>query len=312
MNNSLAIVFPGQGSQSVGMLASLAAKNPIVEQIFSQASEHLGYDVWSLVQEGPKEKLNQTEYTQPALLAADYAVWSCWRDAGGELPAMMAGHSLGEYAALVCAGSLTFGDALRLVAARGRFMQQAVAEGVGSMAAIIGLDQEQVTRICVQAAQGQIVAPANLNSPEQIVIAGHAIAVDRAVEIAKQQGAKLATLIPVSVPSHCPLMQEAADQLKQTMDGIAIRPPTIKILHNIDANFHQSPEEISEALILQLTNPVRWVEIIKKMHELGIRSCYECGPGRVLTNLNKRITPQMQNESISLTKKIDELFSRVK
>lgn len=286
---NFAIIFPGQGSQSIGMLYDLAQEKPTIKKSFDQASNVLGYDLWELVQAGPKEKLDQTQFTQPALLAADIAIFECWKELGGPLPTMMAGHSLGEYAALVAANALNFEDAIKLVANRGRYMQEAVAEGEGAMAAIIGLDEQQVESLCQEAAKGEIISPANYNSQGQIVIAGQANAVNRAIALAKDKGAKIAKLIPVSVPSHCALMKAAAERLAVDLAQVNIVKPEIAVIHNHDVSVHHSPQEIRDALVTQLVSPVRWVETIQFMFNRGINLWLECGPGKVLAGLNKRI-----------------------
>ncbi len=288
-----AFVFPGQGSQAVGMLAELAAAFDTVEDTFAQASEVLGYDLWQLVQQGPAEELNATHKTQPAMLAAGVAVWRVWRGAGGGTPALMAGHSLGEYTALVCAGALDFADAVALVAERGRFMQQAVPPGEGAMAAILGLDDEQVAAVCDRAADGEVLEPVNFNSPGQVVIAGQATAVARAVEAAKAAGAKRALVLPVSVPSHCALMKPAAERLAERLTGVNIAAPSIPVLHNADVAAYSDPEQIRDALVRQLHSPVRWVETIRAMAAQGVAAVTECGPGKVLAGLNKRIERKM-------------------
>ncbi len=290
MAKKYAILFPGQGSQSLGMLSELSASESKVKVIFDRASKILGYDLWQLTQAGPLEKLNQTEFTQPALLAADIAVWECWCAKSATTPQVAAGHSLGEYAALVCANALSFEDAIELVAKRGRYMQEAVAKGTGAMAAIIGLENDKINQLCEQAAQGEVLGPANFNSKGQTVVAGHLAAVERAVTQAKTLGAKLAKLIPVSVPSHCQLMQSAADRLQQDLKNISIQTPEIAVLHNYDVKQHSNPEEIREALVRQLTQPVRWVDTIETLIQTGIHQALECGPGKVLTGLNKRIS----------------------
>ncbi len=295
MAEKLAVVFPGQGSQSVGMLATAAEQYPIIRKTFTQASDVLGYDVWELVSQGPAEKLNQTEYTQPALMAADVAWWSLWCEQNDERPVVLAGHSLGEFVALVCAGSINFETAVQLVADRGRFMQAAVAAGEGAMAAIIGLTDDQVRAVCdqVRAVCDQVdgtVSPANFNSKGQVVIAGQHAAVVQAVDIAKADGAKLAKLIPVSVPSHCALMQPAADQLAESLVAIDIKAPAIPVIQNVDAQIHDDPATIRQCLVDQLTQPVRWVQTIEAMQSQGITNIVECGPGKVLAGLIKRIT----------------------
>lgn len=290
---SLAFVFPGQGSQSVGMLADMAEVHPQVKQTFGSASEVLGYDLWKLVQEGPADELNQTHITQPAMLSAGVAVWRIWQEKGGAAPAIMAGHSLGEYSALVCAGSMTFEDAVGVVADRGRFMQQAVPAGEGAMAAILGLEDEKVVELCAKAAEGEVVSAVNFNSPGQVVVAGSSNAVQRAVELAKENGAKRALLLPVSVPSHCALMRPAAEQLSARLKDITISAPTIPVLNNVDVTASSDPDAIRDALARQLYSPVRWVETIQKMASEGVDNLVECGPGKVLVGLNKRIDRNM-------------------
>jgi [acyl-carrier-protein] S-malonyltransferase len=289
----LAMVFPGQGSQSVGMLAELAATFPVVRQTFSEASAVLGYDLWERVQQGPAELLNQTACTQPAMLTAGVATWRCWHSRSELAPALMAGHSLGEYSALVCAGALDFAAAVHLVAKRGAYMQDAVPEGSGAMAAILGLDDDQIIAICERAAAGDVVSAVNFNSPGQVVIAGDAGAVQRAVELARQAGAKRALPLPVSVPSHCALMRPAADRFAQDIASVAIQTPRIPVLHNVDVAAHQNPEAIRDALVRQLYNPVRWVETVRAMHASGTTTVLEMGPGKVLAGLNKRIEKSM-------------------
>jgi [acyl-carrier-protein] S-malonyltransferase len=293
MSMSIAFVFPGQGSQSVGMLATLADRFPQVQETFAQASEALGYDLWRLVQEGPEAELNQTHITQPAMLASGVAVWRVWQAQGGPRPALMAGHSLGEYTALVAAGSLQLNDAVTLVAERGRFMQEAVPAGVGAMAAILGLDDDQVVAICTQAAQDQVVAAVNFNSPGQVVAAGHAEAVARAVELAKAAGAKRALVLPVSVPSHCSLMAPAAGRLAERLAAVEVATPAIPVINNVDVKAETDPAAIRDALRRQLFMPVRWVETITAMGAQGVEHLVECGPGKVLVGLNKRINKGM-------------------
>jgi len=271
------------------MLSDLAAAYPQVGETFAQASEVLGYDLWKLVQDGPAEALNQTDRTQPAMLAAGVAVWRCWQSRAGLQPAVMAGHSLGEYTALVCAGALEFSDAIGLVAERGRCMQTAVPAGVGAMAAILGLDDAQVADVCVRAADADIVTPVNYNSPGQVVIAGHAAAVQRAVALAKQAGAKRAVELPVSVPSHCALMQPAAEQFAARLNASAIIPPQVAVIQNVDAAMHDQPEAIRENLARQLYSPVQWVQTVQAMGGQGISRIVEAGPGKVLAGLCKRI-----------------------
>lgn len=292
----IALLFPGQGSQSVGMLSELAARHALVKDIFSQASTVLQYDLWELTQQGPADTLDQTEFTQPALLAADVAVYACWKLSTDRVPRFFAGHSLGEYAALVCADAITLADAISLVAARGKFMQEAVAPGKGAMAAIVGLEDSAVETICHTIAG--IVSPANYNSVGQIVIAGETQAVEKAIALAQEKGAKIAKKIPVSVPSHCALMQSAADKMSEKLKSIEIKLPKIPVIQNADVNIFQSPESIRDALIRQLISPVRWVETIQYMISQGVTTFVECGPGRVLAGLNKRISKEIVTESV--------------
>ncbi|RDH84380.1 MAG: [acyl-carrier-protein] S-malonyltransferase [endosymbiont of Escarpia spicata] len=291
-DTAFSIVFPGQGSQSVGMLKALADDFSLVGDTFTEASDALGFDLWKLVLEGPKETLNQTQNTQPAMLAAGVAVWRVWRvwqAQGGTAPSVMAGHSLGEYSALVCAGALGFSDAVSLVAKRGMFMQEAVPEGTGAMAAILGLDDDKVRDVCAAAAESQVVEAVNFNSPGQVVIAGSKAAVDRACGLAKEAGAKRALPLPVSVPSHCALMKPAAERLAEQLQDIAIEMPSIPVLHNVDVAVAADTGAIRARLAEQLHNPVRWVETIQSISERGIDKIVEAGPGKVLTGLNKRI-----------------------
>ncbi len=293
-----ALLFPGQGSQSVGMLAELNTQFPVIQNIFSKASDVLGYDLWDLTQNGPAEKLDQTEFTQPALLAADVALWECWKSLHKPMPLMLAGHSLGEYAALVAADALDFNDAISLVALRGQYMQSAVKPGEGAMAAIVGLEDFAVVEICKNAAEIGVVSPANYNSIGQIVIAGETAAVEKAIELAKTAGAKIAKKIPVSVPSHCVLMQSAAEKMAEKLKSISIKAPTIPVIQNADVKSFESADAIRDALIRQLTLPVRWVETIQYMMQKNIMSFYECGPGNVLMGLNKRISREITTENI--------------
>lgn len=291
---SLAFVFPGQGSQAVGMLAELAEAEAQVKTTFAEASEALGYDLWKIVSEGPAEELNQTHITQPAMLSAGIAVWRIWQEKGGATPAVMAGHSLGEYSALVAAGALVFSDAVSLVAERGKLMQEAVPVGTGSMAAILGLDDAKVIEVCEQAAEGEVVSAVNFNANGQVVIAGNAAAVERAVELAKEAGAKRAVVLPVSVPSHCELMKPAADKLAERLAGITINTPGIPVINNVDVANAGNADAIRDALVRQLYSPVRWVETIQAMEGEGVDTLIECGPGKVLVGLNKRIARGMK------------------
>lgn len=285
---SIAFLFPGQGSQAVGMMRAYGDEATL-RTTFAEASEVLNVDLWHLVEAGPKEALDQTVNTQPAMLAAGVACYRLWRERGGAEPSFMAGHSLGEYTALTCAGALDFADALRLVRLRAQAMQAAVPEGQGGMAAILGLDDDTVRALCAEAADDEVLAAVNFNSPGQVVIAGHRAAVERAMALAKARGAKRAVALPVSVPSHCPLMQPAAEQLRQALAEIDIQPPSVRVIHNADVAEHREPEAIREALARQLYQPVRWVETIRYLHAQGVERFIECGPGKVLAGLNKRI-----------------------
>jgi len=284
----LAFVFPGQGSQSVGMMQGWGDRAE-VRATFAEASDALGQDLWTLVSDGPAELLNQTVNTQPAMLAADIAAWRVWQTAGGPAPALLAGHSLGEYAALVAAEALGFADAVKLVRFRAEAMQAAVPEGVGAMAAILGLNDEAVRAVCADAAAGEVVEAVNLNSPGQVVIAGNKAAVERAMVLAKEKGAKRALPLPVSVPSHSSLMLPAAEKLLEHLRGVAIVAPNIPVLHNTDVQSHSEPAAIRAALAKQLHTPVRWVETVQALKAAGIERVIECGPGKVLAGLNKRI-----------------------
>ena len=295
---TLAFVFPGQGSQSIGMLNALAGEFPQVQQTFAEASQVLGYDLWELVERGPEEKLNQTQVTQPAMLAAGVAVWRVWRAQGGTLPTAMAGHSLGEYTALVCAESIGFADAVQLVADRGRFMQQAVPARQGGMAAILGLEDDAVREVCKQAAHGDVLEAVNFNSPGQVVIAGAAAAVARGVEQAKAAGAKRALMLPVSVPSHCRLMHVAAEQMAQRLVAARVHAPTLPIIHNAHVQSETTPDGIRQALVRQIESPVRWVETVRKLIASGANRIVECGPGKVLAGLNKRIDKQVETLAV--------------
>ena len=289
VSTQLAVVFPGQGSQTVGMLHALGQRFREVTDTFDEASDALGYDLWKLVEGGPEQELNLTDRTQPAMLAAGVAVWRAWCASGGPLPAVMAGHSLGEYTALVCSGSLDLAAGVALVADRGRRMQQAVPAGTGAMAAVLGLDDAAVKRACAEAAGSEVVSAVNFNAPGQVVIAGHAAAVQRAIEKAKAAGAKRAVALPVSVPSHCILMRPAADAYARTLDTVGFGAPAIPVLHNVDVASYEDATSIRNALAMQLFSPVRWVETVQAMARHGVTTIVEAGPGKVLTGLCKRI-----------------------
>ncbi|WP_074012727.1 ACP S-malonyltransferase [Candidatus Sodalis sp. SoCistrobi] len=294
-----AMVFPGQGSQTVGMLAELAVDHAVVEATFAEASAVLGYDLWQRVQQGPAEELNKTWVTQPALLTASVALWRVWQQQGGPAPALLAGHSLGEYSALVCAGSLDFAAAVALVALRGKLMQDAVPAGTGAMSAIIGLDNDAIAAACERAAQGQVVSPVNFNSPGQVVIAGHKEAVERAGLACKEAGAKRALPLPVSVPSHCALMKPAAEKLAQALEAVTFAAPQIPVINNVDVRAEQSPAAIRQALVRQLYSPVRWTETVEYLAAQGVEVLLEVGPGKVLTGLTKRIDGNLSGAAVN-------------
>lgn len=303
--SKFAIVFPGQGSQAVGMLADLAEQYDVVKQTFAEASQVLGYDLWALVQDGPVEDLNQTFRTQPALLAASVAIWRVWQQVGLEQPAILAGHSLGEYSALVCAGVIDFKQAIKLVELRGRLMQQAVPAGTGAMYAIIGLEDEAIAKACAEAAQGEVVSPVNFNSPGQVVIAGQKDAVERAGMLCKEAGAKRALPLPVSVPSHCALMKPAADELAKTLAELEFTVLQIPVINNVDVTAETDPAKIKEALIRQLYSPVRWTECVEAMSAQGIEKLIEMGPGKVLTGLTKRIVKTLEGVAVNDVASLD-------
>lgn len=294
-----AFVFPGQGSQTVGMLAELAATYPQVEATFREASDALGYDLWQLVSNGPADELNKTWQTQPALLAASVAIYRVWQQQGGKQPTLMAGHSLGEYSALVCAGVLDFADAIKLVELRGKLMQEAVPEGTGAMQAIIGLDDAAIRKACEESAQGQVVSPVNFNSPGQVVIAGNKEAVERAGAACKAAGAKRALPLPVSVPSHCALMKPAADKLAVALEEIAFNAPSVPVVNNVDVKCESDAAAIRHALVRQLYSPVRWTESIEFMASQGVTQLLEMGPGKVLTGLTKRIVDSLTAAAVN-------------
>ncbi|MBD1564056.1 ACP S-malonyltransferase [Vibrio sp. S12_S33] len=303
--SKFAIVFPGQGSQTVGMLADLGQQYDVVQQTFAEASEALGYDLWALVQNGPAEDLNQTFRTQPALLASSVAIWRVWQSLGLAQPTLLAGHSLGEYSALVCAGVIDFKQAIKLVELRGQLMQEAVPAGVGAMSAIIGLDDEAIAKACEAAAQGEVVSPVNFNSPGQVVIAGNKDAVERAGALCKEAGAKRALPLPVSVPSHCALMKPAAEKLAVALESIEFNAPQIPVINNVDVATETAPEKIKDALVRQLHSPVRWTEGVQLMSEQGIEKLLEVGPGKVLTGLTKRIVKTLEAAAVNDTTSLD-------
>lgn len=299
MHTQLAFVFPGQGSQSLGMLADLAGQSEIIRSTFDEAGQGCGLDLWALSQTGPETELNQTEFTQPALLAAGVALWRLWSARGGAEPSVLAGHSLGEYAALVAAGALSLADGAALVRERGRLMQAAVRPGEGAMAAILMAEDAVIAQACVDAALGQVVAPANFNSPGQTVIAGHADAVDRAIALLAERGVKKAVKLAVSVPSHSALMQPAADALRSKMQSIAWNMPDRPVIQNADAVAHDSIATIQDALVRQLFLPVRWTECVQALAARGITRIGECGPGKVLTGLVKRIDKTLDARALA-------------
>jgi [acyl-carrier-protein] S-malonyltransferase len=297
---SFAFVFPGQGSQSVGMLGALAGEFAPVRSTFEEASGVLGFDLWQLVSSGPAEALNATERTQPAMLAAGVATWRTWRAQGGASPAVLSGHSLGEFTALVCAGSLDFAAALQLVRFRGQAMQEAVPAGTGAMAAILGLADEAVEAACREAAHGSVVEPANFNSPGQVVIAGERAAVERAMEAAKARGAKRAVVLPVSVPSHTSLMRGAGERLGERLNALAVRTPAIRYISAVDASEHSDPQDIRAVLVRQISSPVRWPQTLRAVCTGAIAQVIECGPGKVLTGLNRRIEKRADLSCLAL------------
>lgn len=299
MDKTLALVFPGQGSQTVGMLAELHQEFEVVRATFAEASAALGYDLWQLVAQGPEADLNETHRTQPALLTASVAVFRLWQQQGLPAPAYLAGHSLGEYSALVCAGVLSLAEAVVLVEKRGRYMQSAVPAGTGAMSAIIGLDDASIAKACVEAAQGEVVAPVNYNSPGQVVIAGHKAAVERANELCKAAGAKRALPLPVSVPSHCALMAPAAEALKADLATLAFHTPVIPVVNNVDVAVVVTAAEISDALVRQLYSPVRWTETIEYLAAQGVTQVIELGAGKVLSGLIKRINKELNTSSVN-------------
>jgi len=307
---NLAFVFPGQGSQKIGMLADLAASYPIVTQTFAEASQVLGYDLWELVQNGSQEDINLTERTQPLLLTASVAVWRVWQEKKGVQPALVSGHSLGEWSALVCAGVVAFKDAVKLVQQRGKFMQEAVPAGQGAMAAIIGLDDNLIIEACKNAEQGEVVSAVNFNSPGQVVIAGTAAAVERASALCKEAGAKRALPLPVSAPFHTSLMRPAADRLAEQIAATEFKTPQIPVVHNVTAQTETNSEKIKALMIEQIYSAVRWVECVNTMSKAGINITVECGPGKVLSGLNKRINAELTTLSIEKSEEMDKVLAQ--
>jgi [acyl-carrier-protein] S-malonyltransferase len=305
ISNNIAVFFPGQGSQSVGMLDALAEAYPDVRRTFDEASDTLRFDLWRLVSEGPKADLDLTLNTQPAMLAAGIAVWRVWRQAGGPAAGLMAGHSLGEYSALVASGALSFADGLSLASERARFMQEAVPAGEGAMAAVLGLSDPEVVALCLEQAQGAVLEAVNFNAPGQVVIAGEAAAVNRAIDAAKPAGAKRAMTLPVSVPSHCALMRPAAERLAERLASVEIRLPEVALLHNASVETAADVDALRVVLVQQLYRPVRWVETVRAVADAGIRTAIECGPGKVLTGLNKRIDDNLTTLPIFDPKTLD-------
>lgn len=301
-------IFPGQGSQTVGMLSELVEASDVAKNTFAEASEALGYNLWDLILNGPAESLNQTDNTQPALLASSVAIWRHYLELGGNAPTLLAGHSLGEYSALTCGGVIEFTDAVKLVRARGQYMQEAVPAGVGAMAAIIGLDDDKVVAACASAENGDVVSAVNFNSPGQVVIAGHADAVKRAGDACKEAGARKVMPLPVSVPSHCALMKPAADKLAQDLANISFNEPTIPVINNVDVAIESDAGSIKQALVRQLYCPVRWTETIEKMPSEGINTLVECGPGKVLTGLTKRINKSLTSKVANTPDSVSKLI----
>lgn len=291
--SNLAFVFPGQGSQKIGMLAELAEQNPIIQKTFNEASEVLGYDMWQLIQQGAQEEINLTQRTQPILLTCSVAIWRLWNEKQGASPSQMAGHSLGEWSALVCSNVIDFADGLKIVEARGKFMQQAVPVGQGAMAAIIGLDDQAILEACTEANALGVVDAVNFNAPGQVVIAGSNVAVERAMEICKDAGAKRALPLPVSAPFHTSLMKPAADNLADMVNAVTFRSPEVPIMHNVHAQNEQDPQAIKALMLEQIYSPVKWVDCVKQLKQSGVSTLVECGPGKVLSGLAKRIDREL-------------------
>lgn len=308
----VAFVFPGQGSQKVGMLAELAAAHPSIKHTFDEASQALGYDMWDLVQNGEQQQLNLTETTQPVLLTASVAVWRLWQAQGGAVPALMAGHSLGEFSALVCAGSLQFEDAVKLVRARGQAMQTAVPVGEGAMAAVLGLDDAKIIEICQQASDAGVVEAVNFNSPGQVVIAGQVAAVDKAIELLKAAGAKRAMPLPVSAPFHTSLMRPAGEKLEAALADLNVASPELAVVHNVHGQTESDPAKIKALLVEQIYSPVKWVSCVETMLDKGIETTVECGPGKVLSGLSKRIQKSLTCLNIESPETLDAALAALK
>ncbi len=308
---TFALAFPGQGSQSVAMMAPFESL-PAVRETFDTASEALGFDLWALVREGPAEELEKTVNTQPVMLAAGIALWRAWKALGGPDPAVVAGHSLGEYTAMVAAGVLDFSETMKFVRLRARVMQEAVPAGQGAMAAILGLDDDAVRSVCMEASAAGIAEAANYNSPGQVVIAGDTAGVNRAMELARAQGAKRCVLLAMSVPSHCSLMRPAAERLRESIQSLQVRPPSITFLNDVDAASETAPERIRDAMTRQLYNPVRWVQIVQGMAGLGATQVVECGPGGVLTGVNRRAAPEMKAVGLKDAQSLTDLMETAK
>lgn len=309
-DSTFAFVFPGQGSQSLGMLADLAAAHPSIIDTFAEASEGAGVDLWALAQQGPEDQLGQTEFTQPALLATSIALWRLWQLQGGAQPAQLAGHSLGEYSALVAAGALSLHDGARLVRLRGQLMQQACPAGVGGMAAVLGAEDALVAEVCADAAQGQVLVPANFNSPGQIVIGGDAAAVDRALVLLAERGVRKAVKLAVSVPSHTPLMRGAADRLAEAVAALSWNAPNLPVVQNVDASVHIGTAAITDALVKQLYQPVQWTGCVHRLAALGVTAVAECGPGKVLTGLVKRIDKSIDGRALGTQADFDAALAQ--
>lgn len=298
IRSDLAFLFPGQGSQSIGMLDALSERHAVVQKTFIEASAALGDDLWKIACEGPEQLINRTDYTQPLMLTAGVAVWRAWQAGGGAMPGHMVGHSLGEYTALVCSGALDFSDAVSLVRDRGRYMQEAVPEGEGAIAAILGLDDTVIQTVCAAAAEGEVVEPVNYNSPGQVVIAGHLAAVERALLEAKAAGAKRAVRLPMSVPAHCSLMRPAAEKLALRLEKVSLQPAQVPVIHNVDVSASADAASIRARLVDQVKSPVRWTECIKALANNGVTAAVECGPGRVLAGLNRRIDRSLKSYAV--------------